>query len=171
MVEACGYHDPSLVAKGILNWVYPRALYVDTAVWQAEANGVLPKRAQAPAKDLFAYQRTVARLQTLDEKLRRARIAQRRGSSFSMVLLDSMLWTRFTNSPDGYTVEVHTDGAALGDVVVVTHGKVIQALTEGSLDAAEAEKHGLVRFYGPATEQETIRITLAAMPAAQDVSP
>ncbi|MGB2932155.1 MAG: hypothetical protein WBB88_07355 [Methyloceanibacter sp.] len=111
--EACGYHDPSLIARGILNWTYPKALYVGTAVWQAEASGVLPRSTQTPM-DLFTYQRTVRHLQTLGERLRSSRIAQAQGSSFSMVLLDSMLWTRFAAAPDGYAVEVHASGPSAG---------------------------------------------------------
>lgn len=163
--EACGYHDPSLIARGILNWTYPKALYVGTAVWQAEASGVLPRHAQTPT-DLFAYQRMVRHLQTLGERLRRSPIAPQ-GSSFSMVLLDSMLWTRFAAAPGGYAVEVHKEGPAAGDLVLVTDGKVIQALVEGSLDAAEAEAHGLVRFYGPAARQAEVRTALAAVSAAR----
>jgi hypothetical protein len=125
--ETCGYHDPSLIARGILNWTYPKALYVGTAVWQAEASGVLPRPRQTP-QDLFAYQRMVRHLQTLGEKLRSSRIAQAQGSTFSMVLLDSMLWTRFVAVPEGYAVGVHADGPSAGDVVLVTHGKVIRAL-------------------------------------------
>ena len=86
-----------------------------------------------------------------------------------MVLLDSMLWTRFAAVPDGYTVEVHTKGPSVGDVMLVTHGKVIQALAEGSFDAAVAEKHGLVRFYGAAASQDEVRNILVSAAGAQDV--
>jgi hypothetical protein len=164
--EACGYHDPSVIARGVLNWTYPKALYVGTAVWQAEASGVLPRPTQT---DLFAYQRTVRHLQTLGERLRRSRIAHGQDRSFSMVLLDSMLWTRFAVVPEGYAVEVHADGPAAGDVVLVTHGKVIQALAEGTFDAALAEKHGLLRLYGPAASQDKVRSILISSAAAQDV--
>ncbi|HEY7766158.1 MAG TPA: hypothetical protein VIB38_14300 [Aestuariivirgaceae bacterium] len=166
--ETCGYHDPSVLARGILNWTYPKALYVGTAVWQAEASGVLPRPTQTPT-DLFAYQRTVRHLQALGERLRRSRIAQGPGSSFSMVLLDSMLWTRFAAAPEGYAVEVHADGPAEGDVVLVTHGKVIRALAEGSFDAVVAEEYGLVRLYGPPASQERVRTILATTAAAQAV--
>jgi hypothetical protein len=167
-VEACGYHDPSLIARGVLNWTYPKALYVGTAVWQAEASGLLPRHGQTP-RDLFAYQRLVRHLATLGERLSRSSTAHGQGSSFSMVLLDSMLWTRFAAVPDGYTVEVHAKGPSVGDVVLVTHGKVIQALAEGSFDAAVAEKHGLVRFYGAAASQDEVRNILVSAAGAQDV--
>jgi hypothetical protein len=167
-VEACGYHDPSVIARGVLNWTYPKALYVGTAVWQAEASGVLPRHAQTP-KDLFAYQRLVRHLHALGERLSRSRIAHGQGSSFSIVLLDSMLWTRFAARPDGYEVEVHANGPSLGDVVLVTHRKVIQALAEGSFDAAVAEKHGLIRLYGSAASQDEVRAVLVGAAVAQDV--
>ena len=42
---ACGLEDPSSIAvqRGMLQLAYPLALYVGTAVWQAQVAGALPR--------------------------------------------------------------------------------------------------------------------------------
>jgi len=158
--RACGYHDPSHVAAGVLNWIYPNALYVRTAVWRAQDSGILPKRTKK-ARDLFAYQRMASRLQRLGQRLGPAKPGGA-APSFSAVLIDSILWSRFVPSSEGYRVEVHAKGPGPGDVVLVTDGRVVQALSDGSLDATRAEDYGLIRFYGPAADQRKVRRLLAS---------
>lgn len=155
---ACGYHDPSTVARGVMNLVYPKALYVRTAVWQAQRIGVLPPRSRRPVKDLFAYQRAVSNVQTLGSRLT---VPNGEGASFAVVLLDSMLWARFVAGSDGYAVSVHVKGPEEGDVVLVTEAEVIGALVSGSLDISVAEDYGLFLLYGPAVRQAEIRSALA----------
>ena len=159
---ACGYHDPSTVARGVMNLAFPRSLYVRTAVWQAQRSGVLPPRSSRPAKDLFAYQRAVANVQELG-----SRLAATRDESvpFAVVLLDSMLWTRFVPSPAGYGVTVHVKGPETGDAVLVTEAGVINALIDGTLDISAAEAHGLFRLYGPIDRQGAVRKALRSLSA------
>jgi hypothetical protein len=157
--RSCGYHDPSQVAAGILNLIYPKALYVQTAAWQAKQAGVLPKR-ETGSRDLFAYQRMAARLQDLSEKLGQA-APDAAKPRFAAVLLDSLLWARFVPVETGYQIQVHAKGPEPGDVVIVTHGDVIRELADGSLDAARAEKLGLMRYYGPGPEQQAVRSLFA----------
>lgn len=161
---ACGYHNPDDMALGMMNWAYPNALYVRTAVWQAEDAGVLPPRApaSAKAKDLFAFNRMLKHLHALGANLNGAGLADADRASFAVVQLDSMLWTRFEGTANGYAVQTHAAGPAKGDVVVVTHGKVITALVDGGLDAARAEAHGLLRYYGAPDNQATARKALVA---------
>jgi hypothetical protein len=166
---ACGYHSPQALARGILNWSYPKALYVQTAVWQAENTGLLPPRTPGQ-RDLFAYQKTIARLEMLGARLSVAEGHVER-VSFAAVLLESMLWVRFAATAEGYVVSPHVDGPEKGDLVIVTHGKVIQALSEGALAAADAEKHGLLRFYGPEAAQEQVRMGLSSASAALNARP
>ena len=47
---ACGYHNPSDVARGVMNFAYPKSLYVRTAVWQAQNSGLLPARRLSPTE-------------------------------------------------------------------------------------------------------------------------
>lgn len=156
---ACGYHDPSQVAAGILNWVYPKALYVKTAVWQAERAGVLePRKANEP-KDLFVLQRTAARLLKLAEHVSQRSDATVGDAAFSVVLIDSMMWTRFQRdaATRGWKALVHVAGPEPGDVVIVSHGKVVSALALEALTAKDARTHGLIRYYGPDGDIATLR--------------
>ncbi len=146
---------------GFLNHVYPNSLYVKTAVWQAEDAGLLPPRSRENSKNLFAYHRKAAQMKSLEN------VAPMSTSDatypFAILLLDSMLWTRVTPSADRFSVSIHVDGPARDDVIVVTHGKVIGALLDGSLGAATAESHGLIRYYGSADRRDVVRQTLAGI--------
>jgi hypothetical protein len=146
-VHACGYHSAEHMARGLINWAYPKALYVRTAVWQAEQAGILPPREPSKVRDLFAYRKTVADLRKFGDRLSAGDKIDDAPVNFTVVLLHSMLWTRFVATPEGYSAHVHVDGPQPDDVVMVTDGKVIQALVEGSLDAVQAETHGLLRLY------------------------
>ncbi len=181
---ACGYENPALVALGLLNWVYPKALYVRTAVWQAENAGVLPPRATEPVGSL-GYQLAAASMnglgQRMDHRKRMVTLVPRTSSladrpldrhrasipavsgetSFSIVLLPAVMWTRFARVPEGYDVQVHADGPAQGDVVIVTDLKVIRTLLDGALTFADAEFYGLMRLYGDAQSREAVRSILA----------
>jgi hypothetical protein len=162
---ACGYHSAADMALGLLNWSYPNALHVRTAVWQAENTGVLPPRLKTPAKDLFAFNRVARTLDALGAKLNPA-TPDGETASFSLVLLDSMMWTSFDASSGGYRVLTHVDGPASNDVVVVTHSKVVAAIVGGELDASSAESFGLVRLYGPAVRLDAVRRALGSSDAA-----
>ena len=85
---ACGYHDPTTVSRGMLNWVYPNALYVRTAVWQAEDAGILPARAAKPVLDMFAFQRISAALQSFGERRNAAHALTEDRQGFSVVLIE-----------------------------------------------------------------------------------
>jgi hypothetical protein len=150
------------MALGLLNWVYPKALYVRTAIWQAENTGILPPRSANTAKDLFGggFRRAAASMYGLGKRLSNSGPATDEEASFTVVLIPAVMWTRFTPMAEGYSVKVHVNGPEKGDVVVVTDEKVVSALVNGSLDAGAAESHGLIRLYGPAQLQDTVRTTL-----------
>ncbi|MBY5523333.1 hypothetical protein [Rhizobium leguminosarum] len=165
---ACGYENPNDIALGLLNWVFPKALYVRTAVWQAEQAGMLPPRPEIPAKrDLFGsgFRRAAESMTGLGVRMNAAASATGKSPSFSVVLIPAVMWTTFTPTAGGYSVHVHADGPAKGDIVIVTDEKVVRALVDGSFDAAAAESHGLVRLYGPANGQDRVRAALPAPPA------
>ncbi|WP_087003122.1 hypothetical protein [Rhizobium sullae] len=166
---ACGYENPNDIALGLLNWVFPKSLYVRTAVSQAEQAGMLPPRPENPAKkDLFGsgFRRAAESMTGLGARMNAAASATGKSPSFSVVLIPAVMWTTYTPTEGGYSVHVHADGPAKGDIVIVTDEKVVRALVDGSFDSAAAERHGLVRFYGPANGQDQVRAALAAPPTA-----
>jgi hypothetical protein len=158
---ACGYHNPAAVALGVLNWVYPDALHLRTAVWQAEDAGILPPRRKGPQNDLFAFHRAVAAMQGLGAQVLRQPGPDDTSRAFSIVLLESVMWTNFAARDDGIAIEVHADGARPGNVVVVTDLKVVRAMLDGNLTFSAAQAHGLLRFYGDPADQRAVRALFA----------
>jgi hypothetical protein len=144
---ACGYEDPRSVSTGILNWVYPDALHVISAVWQAEHAGVLPPRGTMAASGAFAFYRAAASMEKLGARLEH-RIAAHAQPDIAVVLLPAAMWTRYVRGPYGIDVKKHVPGPEREDVVVVTGEKVVRALLAGNLTSKDAEAHGLMRFYG-----------------------
>lgn len=158
--SACGYENPQAVALGVLNWAYPNALYVGTAVWQAEDAGLLPARTQAPSGPL-AFYRAATVMKQFGAMLADAELAQTH-SSISVVLIPQVMWTRLQLGPEGVSVRSHADGPSAGDVVIVTSEKVVRALLDGSLNTAAAEDYGLLRLYGTRQEIENARAVMVA---------
>ncbi|MGD8549886.1 MAG: hypothetical protein PVF41_00360 [Methyloceanibacter sp.] len=154
---ACGYHNPSDIARGTMNFIYPKSLYVRTAVWQAQNSGLLPPRPRRVVKDLFAYQRATAGLEELGKALGAGPNQQ---FGFTVVLLDSMLWTRYAAGDEGFGVTVHVSGPSKNEAVVVTEGAVVRALNAGVITYDVAESQGLIRLYGPKEQQETLRAVM-----------
>lgn len=144
---ACGYHSPQAMALGILNWTFPNALHVRTALWRTERDGLLPPSQSKRMPPALAFRRASLSLRMLADSLSAARAPDDKHMNISIVLIDSMLWTRFVATSDGYTALVDVGGAHDGDVVVVTGSKVIEAMVRGSLEANVAKAHGLVRLY------------------------
>ncbi len=155
--QACGYHDPASASVGMLNWAYPDALHVRTAVWMAQASGLLARREPLPEADplsvTFRFQQSIrlrdtqARLEELRGRVHTA-LAGQPMPAFAMVLIGPMLWTRF-ESPEGTLNMVsHATGPARDDVVIVTDEAVVAALADGRITAREARAQGLVKAYG-----------------------
>jgi hypothetical protein len=162
--DACGYHQPVDMERGILNLIYPNALYVPTAVWQAQQTKLLGPTDAVQAKDPFAFHGVARRLETLGERLAGAAPGELGG--LSLVLIDSMLWTRYTLAYGKALSVVHSDGPALGDAVVVTHELVVRALVEGRLDGERAMAMGLIRLYGDASQQVRLAALLTSLRAS-----
>jgi hypothetical protein len=166
---ACGFHDPAQMKLGLMNWVYPDSLHVRTAVWQAQSDGRLPRdglsdrtELTAEARAQFGYLRTTRLLGQLRAVLEGARASGQR-PNLAVVLLGSMLWSRYEMQDDGLQLQVHVDGPQPGDIVVVTESAVIDALVEGRLAGREALALGVLRMYGSAADAENASRWLASI--------
>jgi len=168
-VLACGMEDGASVAfrRGALQLAYPEALHVGTAVWQAQLAGQLPRDPVATRSDLSPEERGVLRLSRADELLHRlsARVGAVPSSDggqrgVSIVLVGPVHWSRL-EMRDG-AAQVHVDGPAQDDVVVVTELAVVEAILEGQIDIARAIDRGLMRLYGPPARTAAAREWLAA---------
>lgn len=141
----------------MLNWAYPDALHVRTAVWMAQADGRLTRREPEPDADpqsvTFRFQQSIrlrdtqARLDGLRGRLDTA-LAGQPMPAFAVVLIGPMLWTRFESAEGTVNMVPHATGPARDDVVIVTDEPVVAALAEGRITVREARAQGLVKTYG-----------------------
>jgi hypothetical protein len=148
----CGFEDPNSVstARGFLNWMYPNALYVGTAVWSAQRQGSIARDDRPEAlKKLLGYHSAVESLDSFRNRLA-AGLDGGMAPAFSMVLFEPMLWTHFEPAGSVVNMKPHVDGPSQGDVIVVTDEPVILALIDGRIAPRTARELGLMRFYGSA---------------------
>jgi hypothetical protein len=154
----CGYEDPTSAstARGILNWVYPNALHVATAVWNAQREGILGRDEQpAAVKALLGYHKAVQRLRVFRDRLSAA-VDGGAVPAYSMVLIGPMLWTRYELTGATPSMTPHVDGPASGDVVIVTDEPVVTALNEGRLTPQAPRELGLMRIYGSSAATQEV---------------
>ena len=165
--NACGYHDPSSVNLGMLNLAYPDALYVRTAVWAAQLDGALPRNEQAAAgnpeiekiRAMLRMRATIVRLGALRDRVG-AVLGGQPAPAFSVVLIGTMLWTRYEPGGGTLQMDAHTTGPASEDVVIVTDEPVVAALLDGRITPRQARTLGLVRFYGAPQSVEDVESLL-----------
>ena len=94
-VSACGYHDAGSINRGMLNWAYPNALYVTSAVWKAQLDGLLSRDDRpAATRALLGYGTAVKELGQLRDGLSLVRDHGRNDPTISLVLIGPMLWAR-----------------------------------------------------------------------------
>lgn len=166
--SACGFHDPTQLSRGVLNWTYPDSLHVGTAVWGAQAAGRLPRdelldrtELTTEARQQFGYLRATRLLGQLRMALGGTREVSR--PKLAVVLLGPVLWSRYEFQGAELRLQVHVDGPEAGDVVVVTEAPVIEALVAGRITAHEALALGVIRLYGSAADSDSAVDWLAAM--------
>lgn len=149
---SCGFEDSKSagVARGVLNWAFPDSLHVITAVWQAQAEGVISRdQTPAAAKTLVGYQKATEKLAAFRDGLA-AGLDEHEVPALAMVLLGPVLWTRFQRNGLAVDMAAHVVGPAAGDAVIVTDETVVVALVDGRLTPRAARELGLLRLYGPA---------------------
>jgi hypothetical protein len=119
-IQACGYEDPYSASfqRGALNRSYANALYVQGALTRAYFSRVLEPAAPV-LKDPFG-----ARFRRTSDILRRFGVELRPGNAdefaFTLVLIEPMLWTRYTVSGGSVTTSVHVKAPEKGDLVIVS---------------------------------------------------
>lgn len=160
---ACGYHNSVDLSRGVMNWTYPDSLHVRTAVWQAEDAGVLPRRKPDRANDLFEFHRTASALERFADAMAKS-VLDGQLSEWSIVLVDSMLWSQFVPSSGSHALQIHADGPIPDRPVLVSDAKVVTALADGTLDGQLAIDRGLIRFYGTPQSIGVLKGTVRRLP-------
>jgi hypothetical protein len=136
--SACGFHGALGNSFAAL---HPRSLDVAIALRDAADTGLLDRAAFTPrASDLFAYHRAVRRLQRLGNAVAGSEGPLR----FSLLLVESALWSNFTSTADGVIFSVHAEGPRPADQIVLTGGPVLTAIEAGELSLDEALQQKLI---------------------------
>jgi hypothetical protein len=165
--QACGYHDPVQVQIGALNLVYENSLHVNGAIADAQAAGRLPptdysrlsfKGPHREELDAKAFEKTKQSLLALGAVFQSVN-ADKDKIGFSMVLVETALWTRFPAPGSQAKLEVDAGSAGEGDLVVATGEPVVEGLLLGRFTITEALDSGCMRLYGTPEQISDFRAT------------
>jgi hypothetical protein len=156
----CGFHDPLEVH---LESMYPGSFPVAVALRRAADKGVIDARAlEAPGNGTALYVDTLHRLQAFRKILAAPPVAAELPTSFSLGYVESRLWTRYSRSDGKIRVDIHIDGPARGETVVLTGEPVLTQVLAGRLSVDRALADGLILIDGNESEKSAVRRALIA---------
>lgn len=146
---ACAFEYPSSAdfQRGVLSFSYPKALYVLGALTQAQLDRTIVAEPAAPANYLLGFIKVTRMLQRFGEALQ-DQPSEDNELAFTLVLIEPMLWTRYSIRDGHVATSVHVDGPQPGDLVVVTAEAALRLIVDGRMTADKAEELGLIRIYG-----------------------
>ena len=143
--------------------MYPGSLSVAVALRKAADSGAIDAAAlDAPRNVATLFLRTMPRLQDFRKFLAASPAAAELPANFTLGYVESGLWTRFSQSDGKVSVDIHTDGPAEGEAVVLTGQPVLKELLAGRLSVERALAEGLILIDGDESEQMAIRRALDA---------
>jgi hypothetical protein len=164
----CGFHSTLEVQ---LEGMYPGSFPVAVALRRAADSGVIDATAlEAPSKGTALYIDAVRRLQGLGKAIAASPAAADLPASFSLGYVESQLWSRYLQVDGKIRVNIHTDGPAEGEVVVLTGEPVITELLAGRLSVDRALADGMILIDGDEIEKSAIRRVLDATSTAPRIS-
>ena len=164
----CGFH-PAMEVQ--LDSMYPGSLSVAVALRSAADNGLIDAAAlEAPGEGTALYSDSVGRLQAFRRILAASPAAAELPMSFSLGYVESQLWARYSQSDGKVRVDVHTDGPAEGEAVVLTGEPVLTEVLAGRLSVDRALAEGMIVIEGKQNDKTAIRHALIVMPTANKIS-
>ncbi len=169
-VHACGFEDPASIALGSLNFAYPNALYVGTAVWQARQAGILPTFSPRNEMDPIRVGQAALweAMLTLDQLRRRLPPNM---PSVALVFTPAVMWSRLIPGADRIVLKTHVAGPEPSDIVLITEPAVMQAWLNGKITTDQLFKYELIRLYGPDEDLATLRSALENLAPEKDFHP
>ena len=176
---ACGYHDPTLFAQAVTNHLYPNALHITGAIASARRDGYLPPLDVAlitatgderKALDRAALERTITALCAIGLAIDET-VEQGSETGVSVLILESMMWTRYSAEYFDVRQGIHTKGPADGDVVLITEALVVQAIQDGTLSIERAVELGVMRVYADDQQREELLARFGSIGEAPLESP
>jgi hypothetical protein len=156
----CGFHAP-LDAK--LESMYPGSFAVAVALRRAADSGVIDSAVlDEPRNVATLFLKTMPRLQDVRKFLARSHSAAELPASFTLGYVETGLWTRFSQDNGEIGIEIHTNGPAEGEAVVLTGEPVVADLLAGRLSVDRALAEGIILIDGNESERSAIRHALLA---------
>jgi hypothetical protein len=141
------------------------------ALRSAADSGVINAAAlEAPSNGAASYSDTVSRLQALRKALAASPAAAELPVSFSLGYVESDLWSRYSQSDGKVRIDIHTNGPARGEAVVLTGEPVLTAVLAGSLSVDRALADGMILIDGSESEKTAIRHVLNTTSVANKIS-
>lgn len=146
--QACGLH---VQVKNKLPVDYPGAVEVGVAVITARQLGILPKIRRGSLQKDTEFLRTIDDLEQMRRRIGNNRSAihsSRSSSGFSILLVDSGLWSSIELTASDLLARYHISGPLKGMPVLATHRDVLRALLSGSLSLRRAHELRLLVYSG-----------------------
>ena len=163
----CGFHNLEMQLESM----YPGSLTVAVALHRAGENGVIDAAAlEAPSKGTALYADSVERLRAFRKALAASPAAAELPASFSLGYVESHLWSRYSLSDGEVRVDIHTDGPAKGEAVVLTGEPVLMEVLAGRLAVDRALADGMIVIDGNESGKAAIRQALKAMFMSDKIS-
>ncbi|MDG9924300.1 MULTISPECIES: hypothetical protein [unclassified Pseudomonas] len=144
--HACGYDGMAMD----LTQAHPGSLDVALALHQAYQDQALARPVPLPGG--FGMRRALNML----GKLRNTLATQAPADSFSLLLVESGLWARFTTDDEQLKLTPHLPGPAPGDAVLITGEGTLLALQKGRLSTEQALQLGLIRLDASPVQAESL---------------
>lgn len=136
---------------GLLNWIYPKALYIDTAVWRAQLAGRIGTDPPLQTTNkLFinpGYRKAIRTLRDFADRFSGAAGPQRK-HSVVVLLMEAMLWSRISVERGAAGLAPHISAPTDQEAVLITQRVVLAAITQGRITPKQAIALGLMRLYG-----------------------
>ena len=134
-------------------------------------NGLIDAAAlEAPGTGTALYSEAVHRLQAFRNALAASPTVAELPASFSLGYVESQLWARYSQSDGKVRVDVHTDGPAEGEAVVLTGEPVLTEVLAGRLSVNRAVAEGMILIEGNQSDKTAILDVLNTTSVANKIS-
>jgi hypothetical protein len=151
----CAFHA---VAEVQLEGMYPGSLAVAVALRKAADAGVIDAAdLQTPSRRGALYIDAVRRLHALRKAIAASPAAADLPASFSLGYVESWLWTRYSQADGKIRADIHTDGPAEGEAVVLTGEAIMTEVLAGRLSVERALADGTIHIDGNEGDKAAMR--------------
>jgi hypothetical protein len=154
----CAFHS---IPEAQLGAMYPGSLSVAVALRNAADSGVIDATAlEVPRTDAGLSVDAVRSLQALRKVLAASSYAAELPARFSLGYVESRLWARYARTDSEIRVDIHTNGPAAGEAVMLTGEPAMAEILAGRISIDRALADGLVLINGSESDRRVIHQAL-----------